>query len=61
MINLLLVLTGICGIGFVVFNELASSFRQKKELFKANLSYDFCVGFGTIAAFSIFIYVLLTA
>lgn len=61
MVNLLLVLTGICGVGFVVFNELTFSFKQKKELFKANLSYKFCIGCGVIAAFSIFTYVLLTA
>ena len=61
MVNLLLVLTGVCGIGFVVFNELTFSLRQKKELFKANLSYKMCLGCGTIAVFSIFIYILLTA
>ena len=61
MLNLLLILTFICGVGFVVFNELTFSFKQKKELFKANLSYKFCMGCGTIAAFSIFTYVLLTA
>ena len=61
MLNLLLILTGICGVGFVVFNELTFSFRQKKELFKANLSYKFCMGCGIIAVFSIFTFVLLTA
>ena len=61
MVNLLLILTGICGIGFVVFNELTFSFRQQKELFKANLSYKFTIGCGFISMFSIFIYILLTA
>lgn len=61
MVNLLLILTFICGVGFVVFNELTFSFRQKKELFKANLSYKLCMICGIIATFSIFTSVLLTA
>ena len=61
MVNFLLVLTGICGVGFVVLNELTFSFKQKKELFKANLSFKLGISCGMIAAFSIFTYILLTA
>ena len=61
MVNLLLVLTGIGGIGFVVSNELKFKFYEEKELFKANLSYKLSMICGTVAAFSIFTYILLTA
>jgi len=61
MVNLLLLLTGICGVGFVVLNELTFSFKRNKELLKANLCYKFCILCGLISAFSIFTFVLLTA
>ena len=61
MLNLLLILAGVGGIGFVIFNEFKFKFYEQKELLKANISYKLSIGCVTVAMFSIFIYILLTA
>ena len=46
---------------FYPFIEVYSASDEEKELFKANLSYKLSMICGTVAAFSIFTYILLTA